>query len=369
MKTLLILICFLFLFGCNRNPDFSNPKDVVTNYQNLINKGSIKEAFELISDSSKNILTFQDFQEYYNLKYDSSIKANSFIIEDIRQMPINANFPDYRSYEFKELTISKITKDSIRSYYYVRVKNTGKNGWRIVWTKHLEKVAGQMEGKSKYPEVLSVCDKILHNDPLNGDAYLIKAWIYFRSSNNQMLEQTGSKLLDLEPKNPQSHIIMAAIYDTKGLYESAKISFQKALQFTSDPEEISQIYSNNSVICESLNQLDSAIFYLKRANRTLVKTHALWRLAKVYDLKNNNDSSMFYFNKALINSPMDNYLQVQLYCDFAEFLMRRAETMDKSSKAQEELYLKAKNVVLKALDLDPNDSDAKLILEKIKNKN
>ena len=161
---------------------------------------------------------------------------------------------------------------------------------------------------------------------------------------------------------------MAAIYDTKGLYESAKISNQKALLFTDDPEEISQIFSNTSVICESLNQLDSAIHYLRMANINLVKTHALWRLAKIYERKNNSDSSMYYFNKALINSPMDNYLQIQLYCDYADFLVRHAETLDKDSDSQKELILKAKNVVLKALDLDPNDSDAKNILDKIKNR-
>src|SRR3989339_1779824 len=100
MKTSLSFICFLFLFSCNIKPDFSNPKDVVSIYQNLINKGRIEEAFELISDSSKNILTFQDFREFYNLEFDSLIMANSFVIEDIKQMPIDADFPNYRSYEF-----------------------------------------------------------------------------------------------------------------------------------------------------------------------------------------------------------------------------------------------------------------------------
>lgn len=367
MKTIFTFVCLLILCGCIRKPDFSNPKDVVANYQNLINNGKIEKAFTLVSDSSKNILTFQDFQDFYDLKFVTSIRANFYIIEDIKQMPIDPNFPDYRSFEFKEVAINKISKDSTIKYYYLRARNQGKEGWHVVWTKHLERVAMQLEEKSKYDDAIRVCDKILHHDPYNGDAYQIKAWIYFRQDNNRMLEQSGTKVLDLEPKDPQSHVIMAAIFDTKGLYESAKLSNQKALLFTNDPEEISQILSNTSINCESLNQPDSAIYYLKKANSNSIQTHALWRLANIFDKINNPDSSIYYFNKALVNKPMDNYLQVQLYCDYADFLLRYTKSLSNGSVDQKAVILKAKNIILKALDLDPNDSVSKLLLDKIKN--
>lgn len=366
MKTFLFFIFVIVLLGCNRKPDLSNPKDVATNYQNLINKGKFYQAFELVSDSSKSILTYQDFQDYYDSEYDSITNANSFFIKDIKQMPLEANFPEYRAFEFKELVVNKISKDSSIYYYYLNVYNQGQRGWLVVWIKHLERAAVQLEEKSKYVDAINVCDKILEYDPINGQAYLLKAWIYFRLGNDRMLEQNGTKALDLAPKMAQTHIIMSAIYDTKGLYESAKLSNQKALLFTSDPQEISQIYSNTSIYCERLDQPDSAIYYLRKAISLTPKTHVQWRLAINFALKNNNDSSIYYFEKAYINNPMDNYLQVQFYSDYSDFLIKRAQSFTKGSEEQKSLILKAKSVVLKALDLDPNDDNSKLLLNRVK---
>lgn len=366
MKLFFTFISMLTILGCNRKPDLSNPKDVVSSYQNFINEGKISEAFDLVSDSSKSILTFQDFQDYYNMEFDSAFKRTSFFIKDIKQMPIDANFPDFRSFEFRELVVNKLTKDSALNYYYVRVKNLKKSGWHVVWTKHLERVAHDLQEDSKFDEAIKVCDKILHYDPLNGDVYLIKAWIYYRLGNITLLEQTGMKGFDLAPNKAQSHITMSVIYDTKGLYESAKLSNQKALLFTSDPEERSQILSNTSVLCEHLNQSDSAIYYLRKAISKVSKTHAFWRLAKIFDTQNKNDSSIYYFDKAIVNKPMGDYLQIQLYCDYADFLVRLAIDLPMGSENQRSMALKAKNFVLKALDLDPNDSDSKLLLDKIK---
>jgi len=367
MKPILLITCIIIFVGCNNNPDFSNPKDVVISYQKLINKGKIDKAFKLVSDSSKKILTYQDFRDYYDVKLDSAINANSFIIIDIIQMPIEVNFPDYRSYEIKEIAINKILKDSTTNYYYISAKNQSKNGWRVVWTKQLESAARQLQGKSKYTEALRVCDNILNLDPNNGDAYQLKAWIYFRLSNNRLLEENGIKAIDLAPKSPISHILMSAIYDSKGLYESAKLSNLKALSFTNDPEQKSQIFSNTSIYCEHLDQPDSAIYYLRKAISNISKTHALWRLAINFAKKNITDSSAYYFEKAIINVPMDNYLQVQLYCDYSDFLLKHAMSLTKGSSDQKANIIKAKNMVLKALDLDANDTNAKLILDKFKN--
>lgn len=365
MKSFAILILIPLFFGCNRSLDYSNPKEVVNEYQKQLNEGKIDKAFKLVSDSSKRIVMFQEFKEYYSSKFDSIKRNNTFIVKDVKQMPIDINYPNYRSFEIKEAIINKLAKDTFVDYSYLRTINEGKILWKVVWVKQLEREATQLEIKSKYEDALNVCNKIINYDPINGEAYLIKAWINYRLGNNRLLEEYGLKGLDLAPNNAQSHVIMAAIYDTKGLYESAKLSNRKALLFTNDSEQKSQIYSNTSIYCTNLNQNDSAIYYLRKAISINSKTHALWRLAINYTLENNIDSSLYYFEKAIKNEPMDHYLQLQLYNDYSKFLIKYANGFPKGSEDQKSSLFKAKNLSLKSLDLDPNDIEAKLILDKI----
>lgn len=363
----LVLIIFMSLTNCSTRTDFSNPKEVANHFQTCLRSGDIQKSFEFISDSSKQTLTLQDYLDYYDREYDSILSINTFKISSITQMTIDANFPRYRSFEIKEEVFNNLTRDTTVQYTYLTTINQGDIGWRIVWTKHLEIVANQLREKSKFREAIKVCDQIIEIDPLNGDAFLLKSWGNYGLDNTYELEINALRGSELAPNNPQSYSALSLLYSVKGLPDLAKINLKKAISLSHSPNRKGILYSNLSIEFEVSNQLDSSIYYLyKSISYDSKNTHALWRLGTQYYTMKVTDSAFHYFEVALNNPPMDSYLQSQLYANYANALFYEYNMPEsKSDTSAQEALNKAKNLAIKALELDYNNHEYKALVEKI----
>jgi tetratricopeptide (TPR) repeat protein len=369
IRYLIFLFLLPLLISCKTKIDFSNPKEVALHYQELLDNGKVDNSFTYVSDTSKKKLTLQDYLEFYNSEYDSLLKTNRYVIQSIKQMPVDANHSDFRSYEIKHLAINIPLKDTSTTYVYWSLYNQGDKGWRIVWTKHIEMSASGLNDKSKFEEVIEVIDQIIKDDPLNGKAYLLKAWAYYQLNNLNELEKNVLRGRDLAPNDYRSYTLMGLFYSEKGLNDLAKISYKKAISLTDDNNQISAIYSNLSIDFENINKLDSSIYYLRKAILFDAKqTHALWRLAIILGMENKSDSSFHYFEKAIANSPMSDNTQHQLYYDYAVALLNFGDQKIKESKAQEEIYKKGQVYAIKALELDFDNSKYKNLVEQINNR-
>lgn len=364
--TLLVLIIIMSLTNCGTKTDFSNPKEVATQFQACLRSGDIQKSFEFLSDSSKQTLTFQDYLDYYDIEYDSILAINTFQISSITQMTIDANFPRYRSFEIKEEVFNNLTRDTTVQYTYLTTINQGEIGWRIIWTKHLEIVGNQFNEKSKFSEAIKVCDQIIEIDPLNGDAFLLKAWLNFRLDNTFELEKNALRGSELAPNNPQSYSALSLLYSVKELPDLAKINLKKAISLSHNPIRKGTLYGNLSIEYMKSNQLDSSIYFLNKSISYDPKnTHAFWQLGTHYYRMKKTDSAFYYFEVALNNPPMNGYLQSQLYFDYANALLHEYNKPEsKSDSITQEGLHKAKNLAIKSLELEYYNLEYKALVEK-----
>lgn len=363
---LLPIICIV-LNSCATKTDFSNPKEVALHFQEYLRKGEIEKSFEYISDSSKRNLTFQDYLDYYDREYDSILSINKFMIINIDQMAIDANYPSYRSFEIKEKVFNTIRKDTTIQFLYLSTINQVDKGWRIIWTNHLELAASKLDDKSRFRDAIEAYDQIIDLDPLNGKVFLLKAWAYYRLDNIYELEKNALRGSELAPNKPQSYSTLSLLYSEKGLSDLAKINLKKAINLAYDPIKKGTLYGNLAIEYEKSNQLDSSIFYFHKSIFYDSKnTHPLWLLGMLYNSLNNADSAFYYFEKALMNPPMVDYLQKQLYFNYANALLHQNGLSEaKSDIKSQEIFKKARDLAIKALELDYNNLEFKNLVETI----
>jgi tetratricopeptide (TPR) repeat protein len=95
-------------------------------------------------------------------------------------------------------------------------------------------------------------------------------------------------------------------------------------------------------------------------------THCWWVKSMVFEKKGNIDSTIYCLNKALILTPLPNHLQKQMYFDYAIATFKLAK---QSSKDRSELIKAAHKYIIKAMDIDPTNTDYKELLIKIKETN
>lgn len=363
----LVPILCIALYSCATKTDFSNPKEVAQHFQENLRKGEIEKSFEYISDSSKQNLIYQDYLDYYDSKYDSILSINKYMIINIDQMTINTNYRSFRSFEIKEKVFNTIRKDTTVQFSYLSTINQGNKGWRIIWNNHLESAASKLADKSKFTDAIAAYDQIINLDPLNGQAFLSKAWAYYRLNNIYELEKNALKGSELAPNKPQSFSTLGLLYSEKGLPDLAKINLKKAINLAYDPLIKGSLYGNLAIEFEKSNQLDSSIYYCKKSIFYDPKnTHAIWLLGMFYNSVNNTDSSFYYFEKALMSPPMDDYLQSELYFNYANALLHQNGLSEvKSDLKSQEVFKKARALAIKALELDYNNSQYKNLVETI----
>jgi tetratricopeptide (TPR) repeat protein len=354
----LLVITVITAISCNRKIDFSNPKEVIQKYYELNFKNKYKESFKYIADTSKSILTQEEYLDYY--KEPDSLK-DKFIYKviEINQLPINVFYPNYRRFEIKASETNKKNKKVIIDYGYRSIINKN-NKWKILWNKHLLQVAEGLSRKQKFNEAIDLLNKIINYNPLDGETYRKMAWCYFRLNFYDESEKYAKKAQYNSPKEIENYNLLAAIYYSKGLSELAIENLKKGIELCNSDSLKCYFLSNMSINLLGLNRIAEAKEVLFKALKLSPNaTHPLLQMAYVYKHLNQHDSCLFFFGKAIQSKPMEDNLEKDLYYDYAIELIQIADNNTKDLYTKNKMYQKAKIYVLKALDLDPSNEEYK----------
>jgi len=359
----LIILLSFYTFSCNSKVDYTNPSDVVLKYRELRNSGKIKESFELIADTCKSILTLQEYLDYY--KTEDTIKGKQQFKIEIKQLPINIQFTNFRIFEVSQKTINLETHDTTIDLTYYTTLNEN-NKWKILWTHHIEEAARKLENEQKFEEANEILRNIFNYDPLNGNVYYRIGWNYYRLNNLEESNLYAKKAIEFSPKNPANYDLQAAIYNSKDMNELAIENYQIALSLCTSSNEKALVYCSIGNIYLELNQLSKSKNYLHKAIAIDSNdTYSYWRLANLFVKSLNNDSATFYFEKAVNLEPIESYLQQQLYYDYAFELLKEYKLLFNKNNNYK-LLEKSKGLIVKALNLSPEDEEYKKLFKEIK---
>lgn len=294
--------------------------------------------------------------DYYKIP-DSLVGKNKFQIE-INQLPIDTKYPNYRIFELKQFDINIRNNDTIAHIFYYTTIHENQM-WKILWTQHLLVSGTKFHEEQKFEESINICEKALQYDPLNGNTYCGIGWIYLRLEDLSNAEIYAKKAVEYSPKLAENYNLIASIYHEKGRPELAIENYEKAIHLSTTEDNKVDYYSNMSSDYMDMNQPEKAkemIYKSLKIDST--DTYALWIKAYLYSNEKKQDSSIMFFDKAIHSEPMTNYLQKRLYYGYAEELYLVAI----KNKGQ---YNKAKTFAIKALDLEPNNTDYIELLNKI----
>jgi tetratricopeptide (TPR) repeat protein len=359
----LITVCFAAI-GCSEQVDFSNPKSVINQFFKLKGGGKIELEYELIADTCKEYATLQDYLNQY-ITRDSILNTNNFSIKAIEQLPIDPLLPKYRLFEIQYLLIEKSTKDTSEYISYETIYNE-KGEWKVIWTKNLEESAFKLINSQKIEEGMQVYREILKYDPLNGNAFLQLGWALYRQGYYESALVDTKKAIELNPKNEENYNLLANIYSSQNNGELAIENYKRAVEMTLTENQKVYLLSNMSTTYIDLLEYDEARKVLSLAMSIDSNfTHAWWHIGILYEKENNLDSAIICYKKAAELEPMDNFLQQQLFFSLSNAQYTKARTKEPIKGYRHNLLTDAKKHILMALDIQPENSQYRNLLDDI----
>lgn len=359
MEKILVLIIFFYsltlFISCGM--DYSDPQKTLQAYIDYINNREYKKAYELISTKSKEYATEDEF--VIDHKTPDSVKniQNSYKIT-----PIERDFdkPTYRRFKVDYVTIYK--KDTFKGRQYFTLTNEN-DKWEICYVKTIINQANDKFTDGNYTESIKIAEKAIEINPYSGDAYERIGWCYYADNSLTDDNKKAGMLknfeyaITIEPDQAEHYNSLSTYYSLSNEYDIAIVKERKAIELTLSKYQKGGWYANLSMDFDNANLLDSAIFYAKKGTEFTPEDAFTWKqLGQVQNEKHNYNESNVSFEKALSLPPMENYEKIGLYYSYAENLI----ALNNLSKAKE--------YVLKGLDIEPNNEDLKNLYDELKSK-
>ncbi len=368
MNRIITIIAFSFLcIGCSREPDFSDPKSVITNYFELKVKRIFEKQYLLLSESSKELITLQEYKDYYLLQ-DSNGKSEIYISE-IKQLPINPLYIKYRVFEIHYFIVKKNENiDSIKCIDYETVIKED-NKWKINWSKNLLDAAENLLNNQNYKDALKVYNNIRKWDPLNGKIYSQIALVQHYEDDNYFAKTNIERAIEINPQDDSNYNLLAGIYASEMNTELAIKNYKKAIELSLTNDKKITLYNNLALTYIDIAEFKDANKYLSLSfTLDSSSTHTWWIKGMIFEFEKNFDSAIFYYKRATSFKPMSNYLQNQLHYSLAKLVFQKACLIENNKNIQINLLDDSKIQILKAVELDPESSEYSELLNKINEK-
>lgn len=349
------------LISCENQVDFSNPKSVIERYISLQANGEPRKEYELLADTCKEYTPLQDYLDHY-LKRDSLIEKYDFTIQKIVQLPIDPQNPKHRHFEIQYFSVNKNEKDTIRNFTYRSLFN--ENGqWKVIWTGNISNAASKLMNSQKFSDAIQAYREVLKYDPLNGKAYQNIGWCQYRQGFYQAAMTNAQKAVELNPKDESNYNLLAGIYSDQNNDELAIENYKKAIDMTHSETGKVYLLSNLSISYMNLHEYGQARQVLTQAlTIDSTSTHAWWKKGTVLLKESKRDSAILCFQKAINLEPLSDFLQRQLYYDLAyQEYISAAYYADKNMR--DNLISDGKKHILKALDLEPDNNQYRMLLD------
>jgi Flp pilus assembly protein TadD len=234
-------------------------------------------------------------------------------------------------------------------------QKTALNGLSTANVSELMKVYFSLEMTS---QALRVADELSAREPNHPRIDFYRGKIYKLMGNLDLAQQAIEQSLVKAPGNPANHFELGKIYEQRGQMASAKKAFFEALKHRqNDPETLYAMAS----VCLSLNEVDEAIEYLKRAELAAANLPKIYyALGQAYQRKGDSEKRAQYFN--LQKAHESNLAQRQKE-------MREREELTLVTLARERLEQgnapEALALLQQLVELNPNNWEGHQYLAKI----
>jgi tetratricopeptide (TPR) repeat protein len=200
-------------------------------------------------------------------------------------------------------------------------------------------------------EALSAVDELARREPNNPRIDFYRGKIYRLIGSLDLAQQAIEKSLRRAPVNPADQFELGKIYEQRGQMVAARGALLEALkQKENDPE---YLYAMASV-CLSLNEIDEAIEYLKRAEPAAASLPKIYyALGQAYQRERNSEKATLYFR--LQKDQESRLVQHQKELREREELMLMALARE---KIEQRSAAEARALLQQLVELNPNSSEA-----------
>jgi len=371
VKWFLFLLCLLPILGCSI--DFKDPEKVISSYyQAAFSDKDFKRSYKYLSSESKKHTSFDEYQKVISDKFKPR-----------KIMSINTLQEDKDKLAYRRVKVIYEITDKEKTFkdiaYYTLINEDGK--WKILLLWTLFKSADDQFKKGFYREAIKQLEEILLINPYYGDVYNGIAQCYIKLGEKEKALENIKTAIALEPEYWQYYFIMAEYYDeVEQLTDLAIENIKKAIssEYSSDSDKsnnykkLSKYYQKQKDYENALNSVDKAI-ELDDLNAS-----AYWRKAEIllsssgqtinFNLRDNSSKTisnlnlMEKTNKLLLKAiEVNEKNEEKLAPDILPDLYYQLAT----AEAYLEDYINAKKHVLKALELRPDDNEAKRFYQAI----
>lgn len=369
IKWFLFLLCLLPILGCSI--DFKDPEKVISSYyQATFLDKDFKKSYKYLSSESQKHTTFDEYQK------DRSDKFKPRKIVSINIMPEEK--PTYRRVKvIYEITDKEKTFKNIA--YYTLINEDGK--WKVFWLWTQLKLADEQFKKGFYKEALKQFEEILLIDPYDGIAYNAIVRCYIGLGEREKALDNIKTAIALEPDVRQYYFTMATYYDD--VEQRTDIAIEKikkviSSEYGTDSDKsngykvLSKYYQKQKDYESALNAIDKAI-EVDDSNAS-----AYWRKAEIL-LSSSGQSIKF----SLEDNSSKTISNLNLMEKTSKLLLKAVEVNEKNEEklapeilpdlyyqlalgeAYLEDYINAKKHLLKALELKPDNNQAKMLYDAV----
>lgn len=363
MKAFYFLAISIALAACSGQVDFSNPKSVTEYYYSLKEDGEKLELqYELLADTCKEFAILQDFEEFQ--MRDSLTDQYDFIVQKIHQLPFNPKHPKYRLFEIEYIQVGTGDQDTTEGISYETAFNE-KGQWKIMWTSNIRQAGDNLMDSQKYLDAIQAYREALKYNPLDGKSYKSIGWCQLRQNEYKDALKSVKEAISLWPRDPANYNLLARIYYDQFLYELAIETYKKAIEMSFKDEHKSMSWSGMAQAYMYSGELDEAKKAIDHGLKLGPNSTYAWAVkGGLHSIKDEPDSAIFSYRKAVSFEPMSDNSQAAIFYILARMEYRKALSID-DDKMREDLLVDAKKHVLEALEIDYQNSMYRSLLNDI----
>ncbi|WP_194974716.1 tetratricopeptide repeat protein [Aquiflexum lacus] len=356
--TLRISIIVLSTFLSCKRTDFSNPEEVIKSFRTLTKENKNEKLYdEFLSSKSKEFVTKDEFVKTMD-NPDSILNETTRLESKVYNYPVDVVNPSYRRFKVEEKEIFK--KDTVYSRFYFSLINENAK-WKVVWTSSLFSFAEKKFIDGNYSEARKTLEKIIELDPFSGRAYNFLAIAFFRDQSLKYNEwengvvKNARYAVTLEEDNFLNYNTLAIYYSSINNLDLSIQNYERGLAFCQNNKDKFLFYTNLAGEYITLKKFEEAEEYIRKSIEINDKNTFAWYMYGILkQAEGKNLEALEHFEKSISEKKMENYLQGSLYYSYSLCCF----DLGKCDLAKEH--------IIKALDIEPNNDTYLDLFNKIK---
>ncbi len=191
--------------------------------------------------------------------------------------------------------------DLLNTQINAEAKNTG---YKIVLAKMYYKYA-------LYDKASKLCGDLIQSNPKTLECYAIKANSQIKLGNDKQAEVVYKELLNQDPKNAYSYLMLAFLAEKHSKYDEAMKYVDKSLEI--NPQYVNAVYAKIEFLLKQNKSKDALEYAKTSANAFKQKQVQYLLLGFVYSKTGDTKNAYLSYKSALENGNRDIKIVMQMY--------------------------------------------------------